>query len=110
MSIPDLRNGCARRKVWFCQAMIYRRRLLWPLLVVTVGLALALVLTPAWIIQPFRPQSDAGVAFSYMLRRISPSVTIVLLLADIALAYLLWRGSRWWGKALLVVLLVPASA
>ena len=90
--------------------MSRRRRSLWLLLAVTAGLALALVLTPAWIIQPFRPQSDRGVEISYMLRRLSPLATIAILMADTALAFMLWRGSRWWSKAILVLLLLPVGA
>ena len=87
-----------------------RRGPLWLLLVLTAGLALAVVLTPAWIIQPFRPQSARGVEVSFLLRRISPLATIAILLADMALAFLLWRASRWWGKVLLVLLLLPVGA
>ena len=49
------------------------------LFIVCLVTALAAVLTPAWVIQPFRPQSGGWLAFSLVLRRVSPWITIVLL-------------------------------
>jgi len=86
-----------------------RRGLLWLLLLVVAALALAVVIAPAWIIQPFRPQSARGVEISYLLRRTSPLLTVATLLGAAALAAMLWRASRWWGKVLLLLLLVPAA-
>ena len=87
-----------------------RRRWLWLLLLLVAAVALAVVIAPAWIIQPFRPQSARGVEISYALKRISPLLTIAALLAAAALIVALWRASRWWGKALLALLLVPTAA
>lgn len=81
-----------------------RRGWRWMLLVVTTVAALAMVMLPAWIIQPFRPQSSRGVAFSYALRSISPIATIVALLIVAWLIFTLWRGARWWGRIAIVIL------
>jgi len=73
--------------------------------------ALAIVLAPVLIIQPFKPQSARGVEVSYALRRWSPWVTLVALTFGLFLTVKLWRGSRrWWKKALLVIVLIPLLA
>jgi hypothetical protein len=48
------------------------RRLLWALLSIIAILALASVIVPAWVIQPFRPQSPRGLEISFLLKRIAP--------------------------------------
>ena len=65
-----------------------------------------LVALPVWLIQPFQPQSPRGVEISHALRTISPVVTILTLLIAAMLAFTLWRGARWWGRSVLVVLLL----
>jgi Protein of unknown function (DUF3179) len=78
------------------------RRTAWLLLLILMIAALAVVLAPAWLIQPFRPQSETGLAASYTLRRWSPILTLIDLLLVLALIAWLWRGSRrWWLKAML---------
>jgi hypothetical protein len=87
------------------------RRAAWITLLVIVLMALAIVLVPVWIIQPFRPQSGRGLALSYALRRWSPLATIIALAIGSFLVAWLWRGSdRWWSKAILLVLVVPMLA
>jgi hypothetical protein len=71
------------------------RRLLWSLLLIIAAFALAVVIVPAWVIQPFRPQSPRGLEVSFLLKRIAPFVTIVALLGCLALIVKLWRGARW---------------
>jgi Protein of unknown function (DUF3179) len=58
---------------------------------------------PAWLIQPFRPQTEAHISVSHVLRRISPWLTIVLLTIVAVLVVKLWRGARWWSRALMVL-------
>lgn len=84
------------------------RRLLWFLLLIVAALALAVVFIPAWVIQPFRPQSPRGLEVSYALKRISSFITIAALLACIALMVKLWRGARW-SRIFLIILLVPPA-
>jgi hypothetical protein len=87
------------------------RRAAWITLLVIVLIALAIVLVPVWIIQPFRPQSARGLELSYALRRWSPLATIIALAVGSLLVVWLWRGSgRWWSKATLMVLVVPMLA
>jgi hypothetical protein len=79
------------------------------MLVITL-VALAIVLVPVWLIQPFKPQSARGLEISYGLRRWSPLVTLLALVFFLLLAMRLWRGSRLWRKAVLVILFVPLIA
>jgi hypothetical protein len=84
-----------------------RRGIMWLAMIALMLVALALVLTPALIIQPFRPQSQQGLELSYILKRWSPIATLFASLAAIALAIWLWSGTRaWWRKSILVVLLL----
>lgn len=84
------------------------RRGAWFALLSIVLLGLAMVLVPAWIIQPFRPQSEPGVELSYALRRWSPLVTLLASAAALLLVARLWSGARrWWRKVALVMLVAP---
>ena len=87
------------------------RWLVWLALIVVVIAALTLVAAPVWIIQPFKPQTNSGLAFSYAFRRWSPLLTVTALVISLALVVWLWRGSRRWiAKLVLVILLLPAIA
>jgi hypothetical protein len=83
------------------------RRLLWSLLLLIAALALAVVLIPALVIQPFRPQSPDGLAVSFFLKRLAPMFTIVALIVCLALVIRLWRGARW-SRIALILLMTPA--
>ena len=83
------------------------RRLLWFLFLIIAAIALAVVLIPALVIQPFRPQSPRGLEISFALKRIAPVLTIVTLIACLALIIKLWRGARW-SRIALVLLMIPA--
>lgn len=83
------------------------RRLLWFLLLIIAAIALAVVLIPALVIQPFRPQSPRGLEISYFLKRLAPLFTIVALIACLALVVKLWRGARW-SRIALILLMIPA--
>jgi len=84
------------------------RRVAWIALLVIVLTAVSMVAIPVWLIQPFRPQSERGVALSYVLHRWAPVVTLFGLLASLTLVVWLWRGARrWWRKALLLIILLP---
>jgi len=86
------------------------RVFLWLALLLLVVLSVALVLTPVWIIQPFKPQTERGVAWSYSLRSWSPLLTLAASMLAVALVVYLWRGARWWRKIALVVMLLPLLA
>jgi Protein of unknown function (DUF3179) len=83
------------------------RTLAWLALLLIVVLALAMVVVPVWLIQPFAPQTEGGLAVSFTLRRWSPILTLVALASALIAIAWLWRGSRWWRKAIMIVMLVP---
>ena len=86
------------------------RRFAWLLLLLVVVAAISAVAVPVWVIQPFKPQTDRGVAISYALRRWSPIVTIAAVIISSLIVAGLWRGTRWFAKAALVILLLPLLA
>ena len=86
------------------------RRAAWIILLVIVLVALAVVVAPVWIIQPFKPQTARGLEISFALRRWSPLVTVIALVVALLLVGLLVRGSRWWSKGLLILIILPLLA
>jgi hypothetical protein len=83
----------------------------WLLLLLIVAAALAFVVVPVFLIQPFRPQTETGLAAGYEVRRFAPWATVALALVALVLVAGMWRASRrWWAKALMVLLLVPVGA
>jgi uncharacterized protein DUF3179 len=83
----------------------------WLALLIVVMAAFALVAVPVWIIQPFKPQTERGLAVSYALRRWSPWLTVIAFVISAALVVWLWRGSRRWiAKIVLAILLLPVLA
>jgi hypothetical protein len=83
----------------------------WLLLLAVALVALALVIVPVWLIQPFSPQTPRALSVGYALRTWSPLATLAAAILSLALAFSLWRSTRrWWAKAVLVVLLVPVLA
>lgn len=49
--------------------------------------ALAIVLTPVWLIQPFAPQSQRGLKISYIMRSWSPLLTLLASLLAVTLVF-----------------------
>ena len=86
------------------------RRIAWIALLIVIVATVVIVAAPVWIIQPFKAQTDRGIAVSYALRRWSPLLTIGALIVSFLLVAWLWRGARWFGKAALVILLLPLLA
>ena len=83
----------------------------WLLLLLIVAAALAFVAVPVLLIQPFRAQTEAGLAAGYEVRRFAPWATVALALVALLLVARMWRASRrWWAKALMVLLLLPVGA
>ena len=83
---------------------------MWLMLVIVVIGAFAWVFIPVWTIMPFKAQTSEGLNLSYTLRRWSPVVTLFALVASALLVFMLWRGTRWWTKIALALLLVPVLA
>ena len=91
--------------------LLFNRKTEWLALFAITFVAVAFVVVPVWIIQPFKPQTARGVELSYTLRLWSPLVTILSLASCLFLVASLWQGSqRWWKKAFLVVVLIPLLA
>jgi Protein of unknown function (DUF3179) len=84
-----------------------RRRVAGAVLFLLVLLAIAMVAFPMWLIRPFAPQTPEGLSLSFGLRHWAPLATALVLAAGLALAFVLWRGGRWWSRALVVLALVP---
>ena len=83
----------------------------WLLLLLIIAAAVAFVVVPVFLIQPFRPQTERGLAVGYEVRRFAPWATIALAVAGLWLAARMWRVSRrWWAKVLMLLLLVPVLA
>lgn len=89
----------------------HQRKLAWAALPFITLAALALVLVPVWLIQPFRAQTQRDMEVAYALRRWSPLVTLIASAVVLALVIWLWRGARrWWRKSALALMLVLACA
>jgi hypothetical protein len=71
--------------------------------------AVALIAIPIYEIRPFSPQTPSGIALAYACRRWAPWVTLLTLAAGLVLSFRLWRGGRWWSRALLILALVPLA-
>ena len=86
------------------------RRLGGLLLLVLTLVALAIVVSPVFLILPFKAQSPRGLALSFLFRRWSPWLTLLASLTSLALTIWLWRGTRWWRKGVLAIALLLTFA
>jgi hypothetical protein len=87
--------------------ILSRRKLNWLLLFLLVLAVLAIVLTPVFLIMPFKAQTPRVLEISYLMRRWSPLLTLLGSALILLLAIRLWLGGRWWSRALLVLVLAP---
>src|ERR1044072_7343478 len=87
-----------------------RPKWLWLGLLAIIAVGIAVVFIPIWLIMPFKPQTQRALEISYILRRISPFATILASIASVTLIAWLWRGSRWFGKVIALVLVLPLFA
>ncbi len=85
------------------------RRWLWLATITTTIVAVVIIAIPTFTIMPFKAQSAAGVEWSYRLRSWAPWVTALAAIVFVALCLKLWRGARWYGRAMMFVLLVPLA-
>jgi hypothetical protein len=81
----------------------------WLLLLLIVAAALALVVLPVVLIQPFKPQTERSLAVGYAVKSWAPWATLALAAAALFLVARMWRASRWWARAAPVVLLAPVA-
>jgi hypothetical protein len=80
------------------------------LIAITI-VALAIVVAPVFIIQPFKPQTPRSVQLAFTLRLWSPLITLLSFAAGLFLVASLWRGTQQrWKKVLLVAVLIPLLA
>ena len=96
-----------------------RRAAWWALLAVAVSATAAWVAVPVWLLQPFAPQSEAAVTWSWQLRRLAPAVTVALTALSLVFAAALWPAPaaapapparmRGVARRLLLVLLIAVS-
>ena len=84
-----------------------RRKRVWLILLVSVLLILVAVLTPVFLIMPFKAQTSRTMEISYLMRRWSPWLTVLASLLILAIVVRLWMGGRWFGRIALVILLLP---
>ena len=89
---------------------VISRKLVWVSLFVLIAIVLAIVLTPVFLIMPFKAQTSRALEVSYLMRRWSPVITVLASLLIITLTVRLWLGGRWWSRIILVLLLVPVFA
>lgn len=83
------------------------RKLVWLIFFLLVAAVLVIVLTPVFLIMPFKAQTARTMEISYLMRRWSPWLTILASLLILTLVVRLWMGGRWWGRIALVVFLLP---
>jgi Protein of unknown function (DUF3179) len=84
----------------------------WFLLSFLALIATAVVLIPAWIIQPFRSQTTSGVEVSYVLRESSRVITLIALPVVLLFSFRLWRKttSKFGKTGIMIVMLLTSSA
>ncbi len=75
----------------------------WLALIAIAAMSFAMVAIPVWLIQPFAAQTERNLEISFLLRSWSPVVTVVLAVAAVVLAVMVWRRStRWFAKAFVI--------
>lgn len=87
-----------------------RRKFVWLILFALVVAVLAIVLTPVFLIMPFKAQTPRIMEISYVMRRWSPWFTLLGSLLILTLTIGLWIGGRWWSRVVLVLLILPTFA
>jgi len=84
-----------------------RRKRVWLTLFLLILVVLVIVLTPVFLIMPFKAQTPRTMEMSYLMRRWSPWLTLMASLLVLTLTVGLWLGGRWWSRIVLVILLIP---
>lgn len=87
-----------------------RRRLAGVVIALAVVASVALVIVPAWYVQPFAPQAPRGLQRALAVREAAPVATAVLAIVVIGCAAVLWRGARRWRKAAIAFACLVAGA
>src|ERR1700738_3264515 len=70
---------------------------LWLLLGLLAMFSLSLFLIPAFVIRPFRHQSERALDLAIAMKRIAPALTVAALVGVLTLSARLWRRSSGGG-------------
>jgi hypothetical protein len=83
---------------------------LWLLLGLLAMFSLSLFLIPAFVIRPFRHQSERALGLAIAVKRIAPALTVAALVGVLALGARLWRSSSRVSRTGIAVALVLSAA
>ena len=83
---------------------------LWLLLGLLAALSLSLFLLPAFVIRPFRHQSESALALAIAVKRVAPALTLAALVGVLAVGWRLWRNSSKLLRAGIVIALALSAA
>ena len=83
---------------------------LWLLLGLLAMFSLSLFLIPAFIIRPFRHQSERALELAIALKRIAPALAVAALVGVLALSVRLWRRSTRLSRTGIVMALTLSLA
>lgn len=91
--------------------MLKNYKLTWILLFSVVVISLTIVLTPVFLVHPFKAQTNEMLSISYSLRNWAYLITFLALLGGLLLQYSLWnRTKRLLGKLLIILMIFPLLA
>lgn len=85
-------------------------RKLWLLLGLLAALSLSLFLIPAFVIRPFRYQSERALGLAIAVKGIAPALSVAALVGVLALGWRRWRGSSLVLRAGIAVAIVLSTA
>jgi hypothetical protein len=85
-----------------------RRRLAVMAIFILTLISLTVVLVPVWLIMPWRAQTERILELSYIFRRVSPILTVIIAVAIVISMVRIWRGRRWWTKGAMTIALLLA--
>jgi hypothetical protein len=83
---------------------------LWLLLALLAIFSLTMFLMPAFVIRPFRHQSESALALAIMVKRVAPTLTLAALVGVLPLGWRLWRNSSRGLRAGIAAALVLSAA
>jgi hypothetical protein len=80
------------------------------LLGLLAALSLSLFLLPAFVIRPFRYQSEGALRLAIAVKGVAPALTVAALVGVLALCWRLWRGLSRAARAGMVIALALSTA
>jgi hypothetical protein len=86
------------------------RELLVGLLALLALLSLGLFLIPAFVIRPFRHQSESALSLAIAVKRVAPALSVAALVAVLALCARLWSASSKLMRSGIVTALLLSTA